>query len=193
MRDSGSELIPPTETSEDFQLIHRFLEAGDQRCFRRLVERHRPSMRRLLWVMLDGAREEIEDVEQEALLALYRGLGNFRFRSSFRTYLLSIARHRALDALRRLRRRRREERTLRLLAPAAADPLEQVLERGSAEGILSGFRRLPSGERQLLLLRDVEGLSMQEIADTLSLPVGTVKSRLHRARTRLARFLGDGR
>ena len=101
MRDPEIRPIPPTEPSEDFQLIRRFLETGDPRCFRSLVERHQPSVRRLLWVMLDGAREEVEDVEQEVLLALYRGLGNFRFQSSFRTYLLSMARYRALDALRR--------------------------------------------------------------------------------------------
>ena len=193
MRDPEIRPIPPTEPSEDFQLIRRFLETGDPRCFRSLVERHQPSVRRLLWVMLDGAREEVEDVEQEVLLALYRGLGNFRFQSSFRTYLLSMARYRALDALRRRGRRRREERALRLLAPSLAAPREQVQELESAERILSGFRRLTDAERQLLLLRDVEGLSMQELAATLALPVGTVKSRLYRARTRLARILREGR
>jgi RNA polymerase sigma-70 factor (ECF subfamily) len=73
------------------------------------------------------------------------------------------------------------------------DPLEQVQERERAERVRACFRRLPGGERQLLLLRDVEGLSMQELAATLALPIGTVKSRLHRARTRLARILGEGR
>jgi DNA-directed RNA polymerase specialized sigma24 family protein len=77
MRDPEIRPIPPTEPFEDFQLIRRFLEAGYPRCFRSLVERHKPSVRRLLWVMLDGARDEIEDVEQEVLLALYRGLPRF--------------------------------------------------------------------------------------------------------------------
>jgi RNA polymerase sigma-70 factor (ECF subfamily) len=193
MRDPETNPIPPTEASADDELIRRFLREGDSRSFRLLVERHQSSVRRLLWVMLGGAREEIEDVEQEVLLALYRGLGSFRFQSSFRTYLLSLARHRALDALRRRGRRRREDQALRLLAPAAADPQEQVQERLRAERVLAGFRLLPVAERQLLLLRDVEGLSMNELAAALGLPPGTAKSRLHRARTRLARILGEGR
>jgi RNA polymerase sigma-70 factor (ECF subfamily) len=193
MRDPETNPIPPTEASADDELIRRFLREGDSRSFRLLVERHQSSVRRLLWVMLGGAREEIEDVEQEVLLALYRGLGSFHFQSSFRTYLLSLARHRALDALRRRGRRRREDQALRLLAPAAADPQEQVQERLRAERVLAGFRLLPVAERQLLLLRDVEGLSMNELAAALGLPPGTAKSRLHRARTRLARILGEGR
>jgi RNA polymerase sigma-70 factor (ECF subfamily) len=204
MHDPGTKPTPPTEAgsagAEDFQLVRRFREVGDAQSFRLLVERHQPSVRRLLWVMLRGAREEIEDVEQEVLLSLYRGLANFRFQSSFRTYLLSVTRHRALDALRRQRRRQREERALRLLAPSAADAGEQVQDRERAERVLhalrsatalAGFRRLPIGERQLVLLRDIEGLSMEELAATLELPVGTVKSRLHRARARLARILGE--
>ena len=189
MRDPQANPIPPT----DDELIRRFLREGDSRSFGLLVERHRSSVRRLLWVMLGGAREEIEDAEQEVLLALYRGLASFRFQSSFRTYLLSLARHRALDALRRLGRRRREEQTLRLLAPSAADPQERVQERLLAEQVLAGFRLLPVAERELLLLRDVEGLSMRELASTLGLPSGTAKSKLHRARIRLARILGEGK
>ena len=193
MRDPQTNPIPPTEASADDELIRRFLREGDSRSFRLLVERHQSSVRRLLWVMLGGVREEIEDVEQEVLLALYRGLGSFRFQSSFRTYLLSLARHRALDALRRRGRRRREEQALRFLAPAAADPQEQVQERLFAEQVLAGFRLLPVAERELLLLRDVEGLSMRELASTLGLPSGTAKSKLHRARIRLARILGEGK
>jgi RNA polymerase sigma-70 factor (ECF subfamily) len=185
---------PPIEAGaagEDFRLVRRFLEVGDGQSFRRLVERHLPSVRRLLYVMLRGSREEIEDTEQEVLLALYRGLANFRFQSSFRTYMIGVARNRALDALRRQRRRRRREQELWRLAPAAADPLEQAQDHERAERVLACLDRLPVGERQLLLLRDVEGLSMEEMAATLELPVGTVKSRLHRSRARLARLLGE--
>jgi RNA polymerase sigma-70 factor (ECF subfamily) len=190
-RTASTPSIEAGAAGADFQLVRRFLEVGDGPSFRRLVEPHLASMRRLLYVMLRGSQEEIEDTEQEVLLALYRGLANFRFQSTFRTYLLSVTRNRALDALRRQRRRRRQERELWRLAPAVDDPLEQDNDRQRAERVLAGLDRLPAGERQLLLLRDVEGLSMAELAAALELPVGTVKSRLHRSRARLARLLGE--
>jgi RNA polymerase sigma-70 factor (ECF subfamily) len=150
-------------------------------------------IRRLLAGLLRGEREELEDAEQEVLLAISRSLPGFRFRSSLATWIYSLARRRALGLLRRGRRRRRGLERLRLLpAGPPEDPLEPLLAGERSARLLRAFRRLSAGDRQLVLMRDVEGFSLGQIADLIGAPVGTVKSRLHRARARLARDMEVG-
>jgi RNA polymerase sigma-70 factor (ECF subfamily) len=153
-------------------------------------------VRRLLAGLLRGMPEELEDVEQEVFLAVARNLPGFRFRSSLATWIYSVARRRALDFLRSGRRRRRRLERLRQLsagapagtpADASTDPLEPLLAQERSARLLRAFRSLPAGDRQLVLMRDVEGFALEEIAGMIRTPVGTVKSRLHRARARLAR------
>ncbi len=147
-------------------------------------------VRRLLAGLLRGEPEELEDAEQEVFLAVARNLSGFRFRSTLATWIYSVARRRALDLLRSGRRRRRrleQVRSRQLPAEAPADPLEPLLAQDRSARLMRAFRSLPVGDRQLVLMRDVEGFSLAEIADLIRAPVGTVKSRLHRARARLAR------
>jgi RNA polymerase sigma-70 factor (ECF subfamily) len=180
---------PPAEEA-DFELVRRYLAGRDPRAFESLVRRHLPMLRRLLAGLMRGTREDLEDAEQEVLLAVAGGLAGFRFQSSLATWLYSLARRRALDLLRRSRRRLRGVERLRLLPPdPPADPLEPLLAGERSARLLRAFRGLPVGDRQLLLMRDVEGFSMEEIAAMTAAPVGTAKSRLHRARARLARVL----
>ena len=148
-------------------------------------------VRRLLAGLLRGMREEIEDAEQEILLAVFRQLGRFRGQSSFRTYLYSLARNKALDFLRRGRRRKRRLELLRRQPAAESpDPERELLESERTARLVAAFERLRPEDRQIVLMRDVEGFSMEEMSKVLGLPVGTVKSRLHRSRERLARILG---
>jgi RNA polymerase sigma-70 factor (ECF subfamily) len=145
-------------------------------------------IRRLLAGMLRAEPEELEDAEQEVLLAVSRSLRGFHFGSSLATWIYSVARRRALELLRRGRRRRRSLERLRQLPPdPPTDPLEPLLTAERSQRLLRAFRGLPAGDRQLVLMRDVEGFSLGEIAGMIRAPVGTVKSRLHRARARLAR------
>jgi len=176
----------------DFELVRRYVAGGDAQAFAGLVRRHLPMVRRLLAGLLRGEPEELEDAEQEVLLAVSRGLPGFRFQSSVATWIYSLARRRALDQLRRGGRRRRSLERLRLVeAEPPADPLEPLLAGERSARLLRVFQGLPAGDRQLLLMRDVEGFSMEEIAGMVHAPVGTVKSRLHRARARLARAVED--
>jgi RNA polymerase sigma-70 factor (ECF subfamily) len=177
--------------SEDFVLIRRFLESGDPKAFQELVERHLPTIRRLLYTLLGGQREEMEDAEQEIILSLFQGLKDFRFRSSFRTYLYRLARNRGIDFLRRKRSRERAlARVKREFQPAApAGPEQQVLHREEIETLLGVFQKLPARDRELILMKDVNGFLIGEIAEILGVPPGTVKSRLHRAREKLLRFV----
>ena len=160
-----------------------------------LAGRYRDRLRRLLWVILRSV-EDVEDAEQEVLVGLYGSLGSFRFRSSFRTFLYRFARNKALD----LRRRRsREQRRLeaagraaRLQAAAdAPDDPDLGLEREERRRALwAALGCLSDRERVLVLLKDVEDWSIEEIGSALSLPGGTVKSSLHRARGKLLALLG---
>jgi RNA polymerase sigma-70 factor (ECF subfamily) len=184
----------PGSSLSDEELVRRFQATGDHEAFRALVERHLASIRRLLLVVLGGDPEEVQDAEQEVLLAMYRRLGSFRFRSSLRTFLYSLARNHAVDHLRRQRRHARTRERAAALDPGQppgyGDPLGQVLERERTDALWRAFGLLPDAQRQLLLMKEVEGFSVEEIAAVTSLREGTVKSRLHRGRERLARMLG---
>jgi RNA polymerase sigma-70 factor (ECF subfamily) len=189
-----SEPAAETPPPEDHILIRRFLRSGDQRTFQELVERHLPPIRRLLYTLFNGQREEMEDAEQEIILSLFQGLKDFQFRSSFRTYFYRLARNRGIDCLRRKRSR---ERTLArvglgLWNRAPEGPEQQALRREEIDTLLGVFQTLPSKDRQLILMKDVDGFSIEEIADILGVPPGTVKSRLHRAREKLHRTARRG-
>jgi len=181
----------PNEESEDFILIRRFLRAGDSRVFRTLVERHLPSIRRLLYTLFNGQREEMEDAEQEIVLSLFQRLKDFQFRSSFRTYFYRLARNRGIDCL---RKKRSQDRAVARLGLGLWNrelpgPEEQAVHREETETLLAVFQTLPSKDRQLILMKDIDGFALNEMADILGVPIGTVKSRLHRAREKLAKHL----
>ena len=177
------------ETDED--LVRRFVATGDRGAFECLVLRHLGSIRRLLYTVLNGNLEDVADAEQEVLVSLYRGMRGFAYRSSFRTWLYRFTRNRGIDYLRASRRRRRRELALRgsALASVSPDPVEAVLRDERRTAILRSVAQLGSVDRLVVTLREVEGLSMEEIGQTLGLPVGTVESRLSRARARLVTIL----
>ena len=175
----------------DEELIRRFVSGGDSGAFEALVRRHALQIRRLLYGLFRGHREDMEDAEQEVILALFRSLARFRFQASFPTFLYRLTRNRAIDMIRRRERERRSLERLRRGRPPGETPHpEEVavaeMARGEAMALLGGLR---VEERAVVLLREVEGLSLEEIASTLRLPKGTVKSRLHRARGRIERAL----
>lgn len=189
--EAAAQVPPP----EDHILIRRFLSSGDQRAFQELVQRHLPSIRRLLYTLFNGQREEMEDAEQEIVLSLFQGLKDFQFRSSFRTYLYRLARNRGIDCLRRKRSRERSLARMRvqLRNSEPVGPEQQALRREQIETLLGVFQTLPSRDRQLILMKDVDGFSIEEMVEILKVPSGTVKSRLHRAREKLLRAARRGR
>jgi RNA polymerase sigma-70 factor (ECF subfamily) len=181
------EVAPESPPSEDHVLIRRFLRNGDPKTFQELVERHLPPIRRLLYTLFNGQREEMEDAEQEIILSLFQGLEDFQFRSSFRTYFYRLARNRGIDFLRRKRSRERTLARVRLglRTNEPVGPEQQALRREEFDSLLDIFRALPARDRQLILMKDIDGFSIGEIARILGVPAGTAKSRLHRAREKL--------
>ncbi|MDI3316893.1 MAG: sigma-70 family RNA polymerase sigma factor [Bacillota bacterium] len=171
-------------------------QAGDVAAFEELV---RPELRRVYGaaVRLVG-RQEAEDVVQEAVLHAFRALGAFRGGSRFGSWLYRIAINLCLDHGRRNRRREHHEEArepARIPEPAtgtaACDPEEALLAAERHEAVEAALAALPEEYRAALLLRDVEGLSYEEVAEMTGIPLGTVKSRVFRGRRALREKLAE--
>lgn len=167
-------------TLQDDGLIRRS-RAGDREAFGQLVSRHQAAVYRVVRGIL-GDPAESEDVAQEVFLKAYANLARFRGESSFFTWLYRIAVNEALRA-----RKRRTPQTLEALPETEVPPPEpEAEEEGPSLRTLQRLlARLPDDYRAIVTLRDLEGLSYQEVAETLEIPIGTVESRLFRARQEL--------
>ncbi len=172
---------------DDRDLMNR-LAAGDEAVFEALLDRLEKRLyNRFLRVL--GDREEAADLTQQAFLVLIRDPGAWRpERGTVDTYLFGIARILLLKRLRQLRRGRGQPAT----APEGGgpDPLDAAIRRQQHERLLRGIGRLTPVRRTALLLKEVQGLEVVEVARRLELPVNTVKSHLHRAREQLRRWMG---
>jgi len=165
---------------------------GDEAAFLLLYERHRTPVFRFACRML-GSAPQAEDVTQECFLSILRRPEAFQAeRASLRTYLCAIARHLALKQL-----RKRGQETLVDDPPEEAprgaagerDALSAVIEAEAAEAVRSAVEALPPLQREAVVLFEYQELSLVDIATVCEVDVGTVKSRLHRARERLRRTL----
>ena len=159
------------------------LRAGDRGAFEELVRTHQHRIYALALRMLGNAAQA-QDVAQEALLRAHRGLAEFRGEARLSTWLYAIASRLCLNRLAGSERRlaRYGEETLTRLPDGRPGP-DLTLERGVIEeAIHRAIGELAEERRIVVILRDVEGLAYEEIAEALELPVGTVRSRLHRAR-----------
>lgn len=136
-----------------------------------------------------------EDVLQETFLAALRGGARFQGEGSARPWLFTIARNRAHRHFRRRAGEPADHQPLDALGVAAGwgDDPEAALDRARTRADLAAaLERLADGDREVLLLRDLEGLTGEEAAAVLGLPLATLKTRLHRARLRLAAALREG-
>lgn len=167
---------------------------GDEAAFLLLYERHRTPVFRFACRML-GSAPPAEDVTQECFLSVLRRPEAFQpQRASLRTYLCAIARHLALKQL----HKRGQETVLddpedgaarELRDPKAGDPLQELIGDEAAVAVRRAVEDLPPLQREALVLFEYQELSLVDIAAVCEVDVGTVKSRLHRARERLRRTL----
>ncbi len=171
----------------DATLIAR-ARTGDEAALLTLVERYAPRVMRF-GRKLCGDDQDAQEVLQQTLLTAVSKIREFRGESQFSTWLFSIARshcikHRtrggAMSASQPL-----DERSFAVAAPADSSPDEQLSKQQLQAALESAISALEPAQREVLVLRDVEGLSAAEVAQTLSLSVDAVKSRLHRARKSL--------
>jgi len=163
--------------------------AGDSRALEALLARHEGEILRF-GRRLCGNEEDARDVLQETLLAAFRGVRNFRGEARLSTWLYQVARSFCTKARRRGAGEPAGHESLqgpaaRAVSEPAAGPDEHAHARELARLFQAALLALPAAQREVLLLRDVEGLSAEEAARELGVEVGALKSRLHRARMAL--------
>lgn len=136
-----------------------------------------------------GSREEAEDLTQEIFLRLYQNLCQYRGDCPLASWALRLSRNLCIDHYRRTRQERRSIQVSdEILAqmPGGDDIQARAQWREEIEAVHAALRGMPEDLAEVVLLRDLQGWSLEEVASSLDLPIGTVKSRLHRARLEVA-------
>ena len=189
------------EAIEDRALI-ALAQAGDAGAFRKLVDRHQ---RRAFAIAVGLVRDDNDarEIVQEAFLRVYRGLATFEGGSSFFTWLYRIVHNLAIDLMRKPGRKAAELDESRGLGEDAegdlalvsridgADPMDVVRRKEMAVRIQAALDALPPYHRSVILMREVEGMSYEEMAEAMSVSKGTIMSRLFHARQKMQRALAD--
>jgi RNA polymerase sigma-70 factor (ECF subfamily) len=162
--------------------------AGSDEAFAELVRRHRDRAVNIAYHLL-GDRSDAEDVAQEAFVRVYRSLREFRRESDFSWWLFRVITNASLEMA-----RRRHKRGLHYIDEMQG-PDAQVSDEEKVDAALTvgrAMERIPAEQRAVLALRELDGFDYQEIAEILSIPVGTVRSRLYYARKGFRKALKEG-
>lgn len=202
MRFPISGRCPPVGNSEgplstsDVDLLPR-CRTGDEDAWRELVSLHTRRVFGLAY-RFTGRVDEAEDLTQEVFIKVYRTLDRYREADGpFPGWLMTVARNHAIDHYRRRKQemlRRAEDPRILESAPSREEhPLKGIERQERARLVHRGLRALPPDLRLPLILCDLQGLPYDEIASTLQVPLGTVKSRINRARLELAKRLKGSR
>ncbi len=180
----------PLEKKRDDVLITLF-QSGEEHVFRFLVERYMDRVRNIIYSIL-REHDAVDDLAQEVFIKVYEALPRFRFESSFYTWIYRITVNKTRDEL-----RRRKVRRLISIENAAERSDREISEHLSttqksseaSEIVTKSLQLLPEKFRTPIVLKDIEGMSYEEIADVLQCRIGTVKSRLSRGRSMLRKAL----
>jgi len=169
---------------DDFYLIRKFNE-GDESSFSVLLNRHKEKVRNIVY-LTTGSSDLVDDIAQDVFITIYRNLGSFRFESQFTTWLYRITINKCRDYL-------RKNKIRNIIFPIKETDdvgYDQMSESPDISEIVhKAISKLPEKLRIPLLLKDIEGLSYQEIAESVQCEIGTVKSRIFRAREGLKDLL----
>ncbi len=166
---------------EDFKLIKEFQE-GNGAAFRKIVFRHKDKVRNLIYLTL-GDVDYVDDIMQDVFISAFNNLLNFRFESKFSTWLYRVTINKCRDYL-------RKKKVRSIFTSLNDDYHHQSVRLKSDSGdiqniVRKAIERLPEKLRIPLILRDIDGFSYKEIADKMGCNVGTIKSRIFRARESL--------
>jgi RNA polymerase sigma-70 factor (ECF subfamily) len=182
-------------TEDDERELLERLRRRDEAAFNSFVLLYQERVFRLLLRMI-GDRAEAEDLAQEVFISIFKAIEGFRGDSQLSTWVYRVAANHCRNRIKYLSRRRKhfggefdeenEEGKDTALAPQRPTAPDRLMEARQTESVLqAGLLALDEEQRELLVLREVEHLSYEEIMEILGLPEGTVKSRLHRARAAL--------
>jgi len=168
---------------DDFSLIKRFID-GDELVFSELLKRHKEKVRNIIYLTLSNT-DGVDDIAQEVFITVYRHLKSFRFESQFTTWLYRITINKCKDHL-----RKKNIRSIFLPLKDEEPVFESINEDTDIKHIVrNAIATLPDKLKIPLVLKDLDGFSYQEIADTMECEIGTVKSRIFRAREALKKVL----
>ncbi|HEY7410611.1 MAG TPA: sigma-70 family RNA polymerase sigma factor [Vicinamibacteria bacterium] len=167
----------------DEELVAAF-QAGDRDAFDELVARWDGKISGAIQRVV-GSGEDVRDVSQEVFLKAYRALGGFKQEARFSSWLYQIALNACRDRLRRRRRRPQvpldeAEEAVASATAASPDPLDAVLARDLRQAVAEAVAALPEEQREVIVLKEYQGLTFVEVAEALELPLSTVKTRLYR-------------
>ncbi len=181
-QNTNSDSRKPTSfEDEDFELIRKF-QSGDEAAFTKLVLKHKEKVRNLIYLTL-GDVDYIDDISQDVFISAFKMLSNFRYESKFTTWLYRVTVNKCKDYLRKKKVRSIfspiDEHEYHLRSRTKSDSMD------ISRMVRKAIDKLPAKLREPLILRDIEGLSYKEIADKSGLEVGTIKSRIFRARQAL--------
>lgn len=186
--------------ARDLKLVQSSL-AGDRQAFRELVE-HYQSRAFALALGIVKNRQDAEDIVQESFVKAYLSLKNFKGESAFYTWLYRIVTNMSIDFKRRVARnggtaseydesQSNPAPNLNATEEGVVQPQEALLRKERAQQIHQALAELSPEHRAVIVLREVDGLSYEEIADVVGVSKGTVMSRLHYARKKMQQVLGD--
>ena len=180
-------MTQPQPADTETSLIEK-AQNGDRNAFGELVRRHYQGVVLVVYRMC-GDTGLAEDAAQEAFMRAWENIPSYRLKSPLRNWLYRIAINAALDVLRRKPEETLEDKEARIVADQAAGPEAVLIEKEQVALLQQALKSLPEAARSVLILREYNGLSYQEIASVLEVPVGTVMSRLNYARNRLREIL----
>jgi RNA polymerase sigma-70 factor (ECF subfamily) len=187
----------PTARLGDEELV-ALVQKGDRRAFEELVERHKQKAYRIAFDF-SRDREEAKDLSQEAFLKAFTHIGRFDGRSGFYTWFYRILVNVCLDYRRRAKRRSTEEFNETVESQVESSPLisnpvspdQHVIAGQLSRRVGAALELLPAKQRTAFILKNHQGLSIKEIAETMETAEGTVKAHLHRAVTALRQSLAE--
>lgn len=170
---------------DDFSLIKRFID-GDESVFAELVKRHKDKVRNIIYLTLTNS-DLVDDIAQEVFITVYKNLKNFRFESQFTTWIYRITINKCKDHL-------RKKNIRKIFLPIKDNDEEPVFETINEDSdikqiVRNAIAALPDKLRIPIVLKDLEGFSYQEIAESMDCEIGTVKSRIFRGREALKKML----
>jgi len=188
-----------SESISDADCVRRIIQRGETDAFEILVRRHEKTIFNLVYRML-GDYDDAAEVSQEVFLSAYRAIGQFRGDANFSTWLYRIALNHATTRRRSISSRQQKTVPIDDMEPLSdpeLGPAETFERKEIRERVQLALNKLEPDDATMILLRDLQDISYDEVARVLEIPVGTVKSRLHRARqalkTQLATYFCAGR